>query len=96
MAATAEELVNKAKECGYDKCGIIRAGEMAGYAEKLEQREERFPEARGEYEKFRAFAAPLEYVESCNVKPCPDGCSLCVKACPSGSLAAPYNTNIKS
>ena len=28
MAVTAEALVKKAKECGYDKCGIIPVEQM--------------------------------------------------------------------
>ena len=200
MAVTTEDLVKKAKECGYDKCGIIPVEQMAGYADSLDEREERLPETKEFYDKFRPFAdpraqypwvesiivcsfrygrydipggldkhyakayltdgrrnaasgcwkagerfdeyleergvrcassrdfgltalrwaamkagigiirrnnffytehgswnhleafligEPLEYIETCAVRPCPDGCSLCVKACPTGALCAP-------
>lgn len=58
MAVTAEELVKKAKECGYDKCGIIPVEQMAGYADSLDEREERLPETKEFYDKFRPFADP--------------------------------------
>ena len=204
MAVTTEDLVKKAKECGYDKCGIIPVEQMAGYADSLDEREERLPETKEFYDKFRPFAdpraqypwvksiivcsfrygrydipggldkhyakayltdgrrnaasgcwkagelfdeyleergvrcassrdfgltalrwaamkagigiirrnnffytergswnhleafligEPLEYIETCAVRPCPDGCSLCVKACPTGALCAPYTMN---
>jgi epoxyqueuosine reductase len=35
----------------------------------------------------------LEYIHSTEHKPCPDGCDLCVKSCPTGSLAEPYAMN---
>ena len=58
MAVTAEELVKKAKECGYDKCGIIPVEQMAGYADSLDEREKRLPETKEFYDKFRPFADP--------------------------------------
>ena len=58
MAITAEELVKKAKECGYDKCGIIPVEQMAGYEDSLDEREERLPETKEFYDKFRPFADP--------------------------------------
>ena len=46
------------KECGYDKCGIIPVEQMAGYADSLDEREERLPETKEFYDKFRPFADP--------------------------------------
>ena len=50
---------------------------------------------RGSWNHLEAFliGEPLEYIETCAVRPCPDGCSLCVKACPTGALCAPYTMN---
>lgn len=52
----ANEIVLKAIELGYDKCGIVSVEKMKGYAEKLSQRIERFPEVKAHSEKFYAFA----------------------------------------
>lgn len=35
----------------------------------------------------------LAYIEECNLKPCPEGCSLCIKNCPTKSLSEPYVMN---
>nr|WP_288868379.1 hypothetical protein [uncultured Blautia sp.] len=50
---TALQIVEKAEELGYDKCGIIPVSQMSGYADKLEQRIHRFPETE---KKFAAAA----------------------------------------
>ncbi len=34
--------------------------------------------------------------ETCDLPPCPEGCNLCVKSCPTASLAEPYMTNRES
>lgn len=52
----ADEIVLKAMDLGYDKCGIVNVEKMKGYAEKLTKRIERFPETKTHYEKFYAFA----------------------------------------
>lgn len=58
MAVSAAEIVEKAIELGYDKCGIIPVEMMRGYEAKLEERMEHFPETRRKYEGFRKFAYP--------------------------------------
>lgn len=55
---TAVEIIEKAKEFGYDKCGIVPLDRMAGYEDKLNERMERFPETRERYEGLRKFAYP--------------------------------------
>lgn len=52
----ASDIVNKAIELGYDKCGIVPIETMAGYEDKLEERMEHFPQMKEHTEKFRAFA----------------------------------------
>lgn len=56
MTATALDIVNKAIEFGFDKCGIIPVDMMRGYESRLQERMERFPETRNKYEPFRSFA----------------------------------------
>jgi len=56
MSLKALEVVDKAIEVGFDKCGIIPVEMMSGYEEKLEERMERFPRIREKYEAFRSFA----------------------------------------
>ncbi len=58
MAVSAAEIVEKAIELGYDKCGIIPVEMMRGYEARLEERMEHFPETRRKYEGFRKFAHP--------------------------------------
>jgi epoxyqueuosine reductase len=55
---SALNIVEKAKELGYDTCGILPVSQMSGYAEKLEERIQRFPETKEKYSRFRAFATP--------------------------------------
>lgn len=52
----ANEIIQKSMELGYDKCGIVKIEKMKGYAEKLSERIERFPEIRTSSEDFYAFA----------------------------------------
>ncbi|MCM1101602.1 MAG: epoxyqueuosine reductase [Clostridium sp.] len=56
----ASDIVNKATELGFDKCGIVPVADMAGYGEKLEERIRRFPETEKIYGDFRAFARVKE------------------------------------
>lgn len=56
MSLNALEIVNKAAEVGFDKCGIIPVEMMSGYEEKLEERMEHYPRTREKYEAFRSFA----------------------------------------
>lgn len=47
---------------------------------------------KGSWQYLEAFLVDesLEYREKCTLKPCPDKCNLCVKACPTKSLIKPY------
>ena len=42
----AERIKQAALSFGYDKCGIIKIEDMRGYAEKLSERIETFPEVK--------------------------------------------------
>lgn len=53
---SADEIVSKAMELGYDKCGIVNVEKMKGYAEKLAERIRLFPEMRAHSEGFYGFA----------------------------------------
>jgi epoxyqueuosine reductase len=48
----------KALELGYEDCGIIRVGALAGYREKLEERISRIPMGEKIYGRFRSYADP--------------------------------------
>lgn len=56
MEITALDIVEKAIELGFDKCGIIPVEMMHGYERKLDERMEHFPQTRDKYESFRKFA----------------------------------------
>lgn len=43
---SASDIVNHAVSLGYEKCGIVKIDSMKGYAEKLQQRIDRFPEVK--------------------------------------------------
>ena len=47
---------------------------------------------KGSYLHLEAFLIdePLEYIEESRLRPCADKCDLCRRACPTGSLEAPY------
>jgi epoxyqueuosine reductase len=48
----------KALELGYEDCGIIKVGALAGYREKLEERISRIPMGERIYGTFRSYADP--------------------------------------
>ena len=48
----------KALELGYEDCGIIKAGALAGYREKLEERISRVPADEKAFGRFRGYANP--------------------------------------
>lgn len=56
MEITALDVVNKAMELGFDKCGIIPVQMMSDYEMRFEKRMEHFPQTRDKYEPFRNFA----------------------------------------
>lgn len=47
---------------------------------------------KGSYQYLEAFLIdkPLKYIVENHIKPCHEKCNLCMKACPTGSLEAPY------
>lgn len=55
---SASEIIKKAEELGYDKCGIVPLYKMAAYGDKLRQRIECFPETAGRYAKLFDFSYP--------------------------------------
>lgn len=54
MNLLAEQIKNAAVNLGYEKCGIIKISDIDGYKEKLEERIERIPQAKG-FSKSAAF-----------------------------------------
>lgn len=56
MVDNTPDIVNKAIELGFDKCGIIPVGMMSGYEDRLEERIKHFPQTKEKYEAFRDFA----------------------------------------
>lgn len=56
MILNALDIVNKAIEFGFDKCGIIPVEMMSEYEDRLEERMEHFPQTKEKYEAFRSFA----------------------------------------
>lgn len=56
MAATAADIVNKALELGFDKCGIIPVEMMRGYEDRLDERIRHFPQTKEKYNSLRSFS----------------------------------------
>jgi epoxyqueuosine reductase len=52
------EIITKALELGYDKCGIIPVQSMLEYESKLDERIKHFPESKEKYDPFRSFSSP--------------------------------------
>jgi len=55
MTLLAEQIKSAALEMGFEKCGIIKISDIDGYEEKLEERIERIPEAKGFYQSMYRF-----------------------------------------
>src|SRR5208283_3193740 len=53
-----DRIREKALELGYEDCGIVRAGALAGFREKLEERIARIPMGERVYGMFRSYADP--------------------------------------
>jgi epoxyqueuosine reductase len=53
-----DKIREKALELGYEDCGIVRAGALAGYRDKLEERIARIPMGERIYGTFRGYADP--------------------------------------
>ncbi len=45
----SEQIVNKAKSCGFENCGIISIQDIDGYYSKLEDRQKNVPQSQGFY-----------------------------------------------
>jgi len=56
MNSLAEQIKSAALNMGYEKCGIIKLSDMAGYEDKLNERIERIPEVKPYYEGFYRFS----------------------------------------
>ncbi len=56
MESLAAQIKSTALNMGYEKCGIIKISDMAGYEEKLDERVERIPESQPFYGRFYRFA----------------------------------------
>jgi Uncharacterized Fe-S protein len=51
---TIEQMIeSKAKELKYEKCGIVRIGDLAGYDEKLEERMQKVPQSTPYYQNLK-------------------------------------------
>ena len=55
MTLLAEQIKSAALEIGYEKCGIIKISQLDGYEEKLNERIEHIPEAKGFYQSMYRF-----------------------------------------
>ena len=60
MNSLALQIKNAALEMGYEKCGIIKMSDINGYKERLEERIERIPEAKGFYQSQYRFIQAQE------------------------------------
>lgn len=86
------------RECGFQvatnrEFGITAlrwAGMQAGIG--IIRKNNFFYTEKGSYQYLEAFLidAPLQYIAENQVRRCPEKCDLCIKACPTGSLDAPY------
>lgn len=77
----------------YGITGLRWAAMQAGMG--IIRRNNFFYTTRGSWIRLEAWLidAELELRDSPSFRPCPKHCSLCIKACPSGSLAGPFATN---
>jgi epoxyqueuosine reductase len=57
MSTIEQKIQNRALALGYEKCGIIPIREMDAYAEQLEERIRKVPQAKGFYERMRRLTA---------------------------------------
>lgn len=92
------------KECGYQTAtdrdfGVTAlrwAAMQAGIG--IVRKNNFFYTERGSYQYLEAFLidAPLKHLVESQLRPCAENCDLCIKACPTGSLEAPYMTCINT
>lgn len=52
----SDEIISKAMQLGYHKCGIVNIGKMKGYAEKLTERIDRFPRTKPYLEEYYEYS----------------------------------------
>ncbi len=66
------------------------AGMMAGIG--IIRKNNFFYTEKGSYQYLEAFLIdqPLQYIAENSIRPCAEKCNLCMRACPTGSLEAPY------
>lgn len=55
MDSLSLQIKNAALDMGYEKCGIIKMSDIYGYEERLDERIERIPEAKGFYQSQYSF-----------------------------------------
>lgn len=55
MDSLSLQIKNAAMDMGYEKCGIIKMSDIYGYEERLDERIERIPAAKGFYQKQYGF-----------------------------------------
>ena len=55
---TTQQIIDKAAELGYERCGIIAVDKLKGYGDKVRERVARFPEMAPFAERFMTFADP--------------------------------------
>jgi len=60
MDLLAEKIKSAALDMGYEKCGIIKISDIDGYEEKLEERIDKIPEAKGFYQSQYRFIQAQE------------------------------------
>jgi epoxyqueuosine reductase len=81
----AKKIFDKAAALGFERCGIINAGAMKGFADKLAERIARFPETERSLRFMLPFSAPAEKS--------PWGRSIVVCSRRYGSYRIPENLN---
>ncbi|MDR3591944.1 MAG: 4Fe-4S double cluster binding domain-containing protein [Negativicutes bacterium] len=60
MGEMEDRIKAKAKECGYDGCGIIEAADFGEFLAQLDRRSRLFPHSGPFYDRLRRLAAPKE------------------------------------
>ena len=73
MNSLALQIKNAALEMGYEKCGIIKMSDIDGYEEKLDERIERTPQAKGFYQ------SQYRFVQAQDTHPWAKSIVICVR-----------------
>lgn len=80
--------------CGHTKVGPMRyAAVQAGLG--IMRKNNFFYTEQGSWVELEGYVIDQEWVlkQNCTLPPCPEGCTLCQKACPTHALCAPYTMN---